>query len=373
MQMEPGSLLPAGDWPVYGHTWAVQLLVKTAVPEPHTGEHAAVRTGPSHAYLLLGAPQIGKTTLAKAYAKALLCTHPSQRPCHHCRACDLVARNVHPDVQLFQPRSKLASKDEQVVDRVDGKILADQADILVHEAALRPLEGRYRILLIQDAHRANDTFQNKVLKTLEEPPPNTILLLTALDRSSVLPTIASRCQVLNLRPLDGPTVEQALRVGWQAAPEQAALYARLSNGRLGWAVNQLRDPESSQQRAAQLQTLWHLLAADRVERLAFAETMASERSTGRDNRPLFGMLELWTGWWRDVLLVQAGCAEACSNVDQASELQRQAGLIEQEPVRKLMHTLQRIEQYLHHTVNTRLALDVLVLNLPYLQRESLRE
>ncbi len=373
MQTDPVSSLPTGNWPVYGHTWAVQLLAKAISPEQRSGEHLGERTGPSHAYLFLGAPQIGKTTLAKAYAKALLCTHPSQRPCHACRACDLVARNAHPDVQLFQPRSKLPNKDDQVVDRVDGKILADQADVLVHEAALRPLEGRYRILLIQDAHRANDTFQNKVLKTLEEPPPNTILLLTALDRASVLPTIVSRCQVLNLRPLDVPTVEQALREGWQATPEQAALYARLSNGRLGWAVNQLRDPDSSKQRSEQLQTLWRLLAADRVDRLAFAETMASDRSTGRDNRQLFGMLELWTGWWRDVLLVQSGCAEACSNVDQVAELQRQARLLQQEPVRKLMHTLQRIEQYLHHTVNTRLALDVLVLNLPYLQREPLRE
>ena len=366
MQTEPGSSLPAGRWPVFGHTWAVQLLAKTTTPAAASG-----RSGPSHAYLLLGAPQIGKTTLAKAYAQALLCTHPSERPCHRCRACDLIARNAHPDVQFFQPRTKLPNKDDSVVDRLDGKILADQADVLVHEAALRPVEGRYRILLIQDVHRANDTFQNKVLKTLEEPPPNTILLLTALDRTSVLPTIVSRCQVLTLRPLDVPTVEGALVDGWGAAPEEASLYARLANGRLGWAVNQLADPDSRRRRTEQLQALWHLLAADRVDRLAFAETMASDRSVGRDNRQLFGLLELWTGWWRDVLLFQAGCADACSNVDQVAELQRQANVLEQESVRKLMYTIQRIEQYLHHTVNTRLALDVLVLNLPYLQSKPL--
>jgi DNA polymerase-3 subunit delta' len=370
MQTDAPSSLSAGQWPVYGHAWAVQLLAKTIASTVSTADAAAFRSGPSHAYLFLGAPQIGKTTLAKAFAKALLCTHGAQHPCHRCRACDLVSRNAHPDVQWFQPRAKASNKDEQVVDRQDGKILADQADILVHEAALRPVEGRYRILLIQDAHRANDTFQNKVLKTLEEPPPNTILLLTALDRSSVLSTIASRCQVLNLRPLDVPTVEEVLRRGWGAAAEQAALYARLSNGRLGWAVNQLRDPQSAQTRTEQLHSLWRLLAADRVDRLAFAEEMASDRGAGRDNRLLFGMLELWTGWWRDVLLMQAGCPDACSNVDQAAELARQAQLLDVEPVRKLLHTLQRIEEYLHHTVNTRLALDVLVLNLPYIRREA---
>jgi DNA polymerase-3 subunit delta' len=276
----------------------------------------------------------------------------------------LIARNAHPDLQLFQPKKKLPNKDEEAVDRIDGSILRPQADVLVHEAALRPVEGRYRVLLIQDAQRANEVFQNKVLKTLEEPPPNTILLLTATDRSSVLPTIVSRCQVLDLRPLDTVTVEEALRQGWQISAAQAALYARLANGRLGWAVDQLADPENNRQRLDQLHQLWELLAADRVQRLAFAEALAANR----DSRQLFGLLALWTAWWRDVLLIQAGSAEACSNVDQETELRRQAQLLAPEPVRKLMHTLQRSERYLHHTVSTRLALDVLLLQLPTLPR-----
>lgn len=328
------------------------------------GQMGEARGGPSHAYLLLGAPQIGKSTLARAFAAALLCTDPGSRPCHRCRACQMVARSAHPDVQWFQPRKKLPNKDEDVVDRIDGSILRAQADVLVHEAALRPVEGRYRILIIQDIHRANEVFQNKVLKTLEEPPPNTILLLTALDRTGILPTIVSRCQVLDLRPLDTATVETALRQGWRVEAEQAALYARLSNGRLGWAVDQLADSQNNRQRLDQLRQLWELLAADRVQRLAFAETLASNR----DNRQLFGLLELWTAWWRDVLLVQSGCADACSNVDQEAELLRQARSLDPEPVRKLLHTLRRIEGYLHHTVNTRLALDVLVLQLPALPK-----
>jgi DNA polymerase-3 subunit delta' len=359
MQTESSPATGVGPWAVYGHSWAIELLRKAAIPASLA---SGTRTGPNHAYLFLGAPQIGKTTLAKAFARALLCEAKGERPCGHCRSCQLMARGAHPDFRLVQPIIKPGDKslDEAVVDRLNGRYYVEQASELVHEAALRPVEGRWHIFLLQDMHRSNPQFANKILKTLEEPPPQSLLLLTALDRSSVLPTIASRCQVLELRPLDVPAVERALQTGWGASPAQAQLLARLANGRLGWAVDQLRDPERNQQRVEQLQALWQLMAADRIERLAFSETMA----TGRSSRQLFGMLELWSTWWRDVLLAQCGCIEACSNVDQDGQIRHLAQQLDQEQVRRFVHTLQRIEGYLHHTVNTRLALDVLVLNLP---------
>lgn len=355
MPIDNRSATGAGQWAVVGHTWAIQLLQKAASSTPRS---AGDRSGPNHAYLFLGAPQIGKTTLAKAFARALLCEADDGRPCGQCRSCQLLARDSHPDFRVLQPTDK-----EGAVDRLNGELRVERAADLIREAALRPNEGRWRIFLLQDIHTANLSFANKILKTLEEPPVQSILLLTALDRSSILPTVASRCQVLELRPLDTGTVEQALGTRWQASAEQAALLARLSSGRLGWAVDQLRDPERSRQRIDQLQTLWRLMAADRIERLAFAETLAANRNS----RQLFGLLEVWTGWWRDLLLAQADCPDACNNVDQDAELQRQAHLLDRTMVREFMHTLQRIEGYLHHTVNTRLALDVLVLHLPVLK------
>jgi DNA polymerase III subunit delta' len=355
MQTSISASSGRGQWPVYGHTWAVELLQKAVVPP---GRRTGERSGPNHAYLFLGPPQIGKSTLAVAFARALLCEAESGRPCGACRACQLMARSSHPDFQLVQPTDT-----EGVVDRQKGVLRAERANELIRDAALRPMEGQWRIFLIQDAHTANASFSNKMLKTLEEPPDQSIFLLTALDRKSVLPTTASRCQVLDLRPLDAPSIEMALQVGWQATPQQAQLLARLANGRLGWAVEQVRDPARGQQRLEQLAALRQLMAADRIERLAFAETLAASRNS----RNLFGLLEVWTTWWRDVMLVQAGCFDACANVDQEEEIHRQARLLEQARVREFMHTLQRIEGYLHHTVNTRLALDVLVLKLPVLQ------
>lgn len=335
---------PSAQWPIVGHGWAVQLLQRS------------LEVGPSHAYLLLGPPQVGKTTLARAFAQALLCIGQEKRPCGVCRSCTLMARNSHPDFRLVQPRDK-----DGTVDRADGTLKVEQAAELIHEAALSPMEARYKVFVIQDAHTANDSFANKLLKTLEEPPDHVILILTALDRMGLLPTIVSRCQVLELRPLPVQTIQEALAARWQAEPAQAALLARLANGRLGWAVEQLTDREGGSRREEQLAQLWRLVGANRVERLDFAEQLAA----GRNNRQLFAMLALWGTWWRDVLLAQAGCAEACCHIDQQAEIARQAAALNPDEVRAYLHTLQRIEGYLHHTVNTRLALDVLVLRLPH--------
>ncbi len=339
----------AHDWPVAGHQWAVELLQRAA------------RNGPSHAYLFLGPRQVGKSTLARAFAQTLLCKNEGKRPCGQCRACRLLEKGSYPDFRLIQPIDKAGA-----VDRLDGLIRTEQAADIIHDVALRPAEGRYKIFIIQDVHNANDSFANKLLKTLEEPPAHAILCLTALDRSSVLPTIVSRCQIVELRPLEVQSVEQALCEQWQAEPMQAALLARLANGRLGWAVEQLKNTNAQKERIEQLQMLWRLVGADRIERLTIAEQMASNRN----NQQLFGLLELWTLWWRDILLAQVGNLEACSNVDQQHQIVRQAALLPVQQVQRYLHTLKRIETYLHHTVNTRLALDVLLLQMPYTEEKT---
>ena len=308
-----------------------------------------------HAYLILGPQQVGKTTLARAFAQALLCTSTESRPCAVCRACKLFAQGNHPDFRLVQPTDS-----EGNVDRDGGVLRADQASDIIHGVATGPLEGRYKFFLIQDFQRAHPSFANRLLKTLEEPPGYAILCLTATDRNSLLPTIVSRCQVLELRPSSPAEIAAALEEAWQVQSPQAQLLARLSSGRLGWAVSQLKHSEGLEGRTEALATLQQLISADRVERLAYAENLAKHRN----NERLFGLLELWTGWWRDVLLVQSGCADACSNIDCMATLERHAETLSSNSVRTYMRTLKRIEGYLHHTVNTRLALDVLLLEIP---------
>lgn len=357
MSQEQTNESAENPWPVYGHRWAVQLLRNTV----YTSSSATAQdaSGPNHAYLLTGPRHLGKSTLARVYAQALLCegTVAAQDdiPCNECRACRLMGNSAHPDFRHVQPIDQRGE-----VDRLNGQLRVDQATDLVREVAIRPLEGRYKIFLIQDFHRANDRFANKVLKTLEEPPAHVILLLTAEDRTLLLPTIVSRCQVLTLRPLDRETVHQALTERWQVPEERATLLARLSNGCLGWAVNGLKDDDYLVNRNEGLANLQQLIEAGNVDRLAYAAKLATERN----NEHIFGLLDLWTGWWRDVMLTQSGCADACSNIDHHEALASQAAQVPASTVRDYLQTLQQLEGYLHHTVNVRLALDVLLLKLP---------
>jgi DNA polymerase III subunit delta' len=351
-------------WPIAGHEWAVRFLRQLTTPHGGAGGNGAAIFAASaalrHAYLFLGPAHIGKSTLAQLFAQAILCSHETERPCGACRACGLLARGIHPDFRLVQPTDK-----DGEIDRVDGLLRAEAANDVVREAALRPVEAAYKVFLIQDFHRAHAAFANKLLKTLEEPPPNVILCLTALDRQQLLPTIVSRCQTLELRPTPREQIRQALIEKGQADPARADLLARLANGRTGWAMTQLAGGDDDR-RLEQLQLLWQLAAAGSVERLAWAEKTAANRN----NVHLFGLLELWVNWWRDVLLYQSGCGDACNNIDQQERIAAHAQAVAQPDIRAYLETLQRIEGYLHHTVNTRLALDVLALRLPHLKKSE---
>lgn len=352
---------PQPSWPVFGHEWAVEYLHRI-VDSDRLDEQGRPR-GLRHAYLFVGPPQVGKTTVVRAFAQALLCTGSGTstgtlnagKPCGECRSCQLMSRGQHPDFRPVPPTDTDGS-----VDRTNGLLRAEQASDLIHEAALRPVEGRYKVFLVQDAHLAHESFSNKVLKTLEEPPEHVVICVTATDRSELLPTIVSRCEVLELRPLPVATAQDALIQGWQVDPGRAELLARLCNGRFGWAVRQLEDEAGAAARLDMLEELRRLVAASRVERLHFAEMTAANR----DNRRLFSMLELWVTWWRDVLLVQHGCIDAISNLDQQTEVERHARDLSAASVQRHLATLKRVEQYLHHTVNTRLAMDALLLDVP---------
>lgn len=323
-------------WPVVGHEWALDLLAR------------GLRSGRlSHAYLFTGPAQVGKTTVAQAVAQALVCERRREgdgAPCGTCHACQRVAENRYPDVQS--------------VAAVKNVIQIDQVRALQADAALSPLEGQYKVFIISEIERATLPAANALLKTLEEPPPQVVLLLTSNHRDQVLSTILSRCQVVGLRPLPLAQVREALQVRWGVDEARAQLLARLSAGRLGWAVTAHTDPDMWQARTKRLDDLLALTAEGHLGRLAYAEALSR---AGNDAAVTLG---IWAGWWRDVMLVQQQLDDDVLNLDRKAQLVQQAGLYRPEQVEAVLVDLFQTLRRIKANVNLRLALDVLLLRWP---------
>ena len=300
----------------------------------------------AHAYLITGPAQAGKRTLGRLLAARIVCPNvrAGSGPCGECRACRLVYKDAHPDVRTVAPEA--------------GKrgVTIEQVRQLEHDAGLRPYEGERKVFILRGADTMPEPAANALLKTLEEPPDDTTLALTANDMAQVLPTIASRCREVALRPVPADEIAAALAARGASA-EQARLLSRLAGGRPGWAFDAFADPSRMEGRDKQVEQLEALLAQPRIGRLPAAGAFA-------DAAGAKATLDVWLGWWRDALLVQQGCPDLVANVDHLEPLRRLGAAQPAERVWRAMARVQETRQQLDANANVRLAMEALLLDLP---------
>jgi len=317
---------------VIGHNWAVELL------------RHAVRTGHvAQAYLVTGPEHIGKSVLARVLAQMLNCVG-DPLPCGQCRPCQLIAAGKHPDLHLVAPEG--------------NALKIDQIRALQHDLSLSPVEGRFRVAILEGMDKATLEASNALLKTLEEPLPHVVLILIAPEAESLLPTIVSRCQLLALRPLSVETVRDALIERWNVEADRAKQLAHLAGGRLGWAVRAAKDESVLTRRGQALDALCQLMGQGRVERFVYAEELAADPVSARET------LQLWQTWWRDVMLLASKSDAHLTNVDRIDVLRDHAARFGVEPARRAAADIAQTLWQLDHNVNVRLALEVLMLDLP---------
>ncbi len=263
----------------------------------------------AHAYLFLGPEGVGKGTTAKALAAALNCEAvlPDGDACGACPSCIRLAARTHPDYLEIRPTSEGRQP----------QIKIDQIREFRRLTAYPPVAGGWRVALIAPAEAMNDAAANSLLKTLEEPPSQHLLVLTAGLEADLFPTIVSRCQKLAFTPLPAALVEQELMKQKGLPRPQAALLAALCGGSLGRAL--VLDPEELVRRRDQmLADLKQLGAGAAVPILDWAQRLAKQTAEA-DSFLLMAQL-----WYRDLLVMHYGGAPSLlAHQDRLADLERE--------------------------------------------------
>lgn len=343
----------------------------------------AIESGrPPHALLFVGADGAGKTTLALDLAAGLLCLAPEpvDRPCRQCSACRKVDHGNHPDVHRLAPEG------------AGQQIRLGQVQQLAADLALLPLEGRFRLGLVEKAHRLNDDAQNALLKTLEEPPAAVVLVLAADDTNALLSTVVSRCVRIRLGRVDADVIAELIAERGLADAARATALARLSAGRPGAALALAGQPDATLAQARVARLLLDLVDADRRRRLAASVDLLEDgavlAAAGagapaiEDARPakarertkraspaerraaVVAVLGVWRDVARDVAVAARGGRRELRQHELLEELAAAGAQVDAGRIANFLARLDIISRAIDAYANPELALDALLLEWP---------
>jgi DNA polymerase-3 subunit delta' len=289
---------------------------------------------------------VGKRTLALAVARGLLCDAGPAEPCQTCRTCTRTARSIHPDLIVVEPETATGFLARETI-----KI--EHIRDAMREIAGLPFEARARAVIIDEAHTMTEQAMNALLKSLEEPPATSHLLLVTASPQALLPTIRSRCQTVRLGPLPSALLETHLQERLALSPADARLRAALSGGSLGAALAF----EADGYRAVRDEILAMLEKADgasAVHRLAWADKLADLEDVMLGLNALRSLL-------RDAAAARAGAGpERLLNADVADRIDKVGrGPLGARAV-ALADTVEELRTNLRQNASRPMSMDVLV-------------
>ena len=332
------------SWNLLGHETAIQFLQIHSQPE-----------NLRHAYLITGAEGVGRETLALAFVKALNCLNPPSKGnfCGQCHPCRQIEAQAYPDLAILR------------VAEGARELKIEQIRTMQQSLALAPYQSKYRVVLIPDFQRATTGASNALLKSLEEPPSRAILILTADARESLLETIASRCEVVRLRPMRIDDLAKELQERHQLGEIESRKLAQLAGGRVGTAIHYMRDEDLLEKYHNALDQLEELLGMNLRSRLKHVEKLQRVKGQARESYSF--LIATWLTFWRDILICSEAGEVPLVNLEKEELIRRTAaGLSLQKAAGILKHheeALTMLDQY----VNPRLILENLLLNLPRLE------
>jgi DNA polymerase-3 subunit delta' len=295
------------------------------------------------AYLFCGPESSGKLRSALTLAMVFLCDQASGDACGTCASCRKIVLGQHADVRLYGPTARTKGALE--------KIYIDQIRGLQQEISLRPMEGKRKIFIIDDADCMVDQAANALLKTLEEPPGDSLLILVAAQPDHLPFTILSRCRRLRFQPLSDESVARILVQDKGVEPDQARLLARCAQGNVGKAMAVDYD-DLAAQRQRFLQKVGELKGMDIPDLFTFSEKFTRNTADALD------FMAFMLGWVRDMIAVKVmGPRGALTHGELSQEL---SDISDRHSLDDLLVKFDLVKEslgMLHRNANARLALE----------------
>ena len=258
-----------------------------------------------HAYLFVGPEGVGKHTIAMVLAQAVHCVERNDDGCGRCAQCERIINGNHPDVRM--------------VGRLEGKkeITIQQVREIERELRYRSFEGERKIAVVDPAGAMNPAAQNALLKTLEEPPENSLIILITPNGGELLPTLRSRCLRLSFAPLSRTQIAEFLKRNGGVSDRDVDVIAAMGMGSIGRAVG-LKNGEWMDKRRSWGAVLGQLSGGDYQAAMAEAEALATDRE---ETLEFFRWVD---SWFRDLLVytVTRG-QERIVNLDMLAEIEQQ--------------------------------------------------
>ncbi len=322
---------------------------KDIIGQEQIKEHLqnALATGKvSHAYIINGEKSSGKEFIAKIFAMALQCEQGGTEPCNECRSCKQTLSKNQPDI-IYVSHEK---PNTISVDDIRAQINND--------VAIKPYSSKYKVYIINEAEKMTPQAQNAILKTLEEPPAYAVILLLVSNVNTLLPTILSRCVVLNMKPVRDALVKKYLMEELQVPDYKAEVCVAFARGNVGKAKLLASSEEFENVKAEALSLLKY------IKDMEIQEIVAAIKKINEYKLEINDYMDIMSIWYRDVLLFKAtNDVNHMVFKEEVQTIRKVAARSSYEGIERVIKALDTAKKRLDANVNFDLVMELLLLEV----------
>ena len=297
----------------------------------------------SHSYLFEGEEGLGKRNVALAFSKTLLCKEEQDEPCNICNSCIKFDTENHPDFKILTSEY--------------GLIKNNEVEKVIKGMATTPFEGNRKVFVIDDCDTIRIDIQNKLLKTLEEPPKYMNIILITSNINKLLPTILSRCQIIKFYPLDRDKIINLLVKDYGVNKDKANFIAGFTKGSLEKAVELVKSDSFFQRREEIIKILDSLLKGDKVKALTSMDFFNENKENIEE------ILDIILYWFRDLMIYkEIEKTSLLVNSDKAEILSNQS-FVDLNKINDIIYRIEDTKININRNINFGLSIETMLLSI----------